>query len=92
MRRRAAVYRRTPSGRRAWLSEYSGLPLAYRRILALMDHPSPSCDLVACLSDYDEAQVWTWLDELESLCFVESSFLALNAEGCEPMAGVAPCV
>jgi hypothetical protein len=85
MIRRQGVYRRTESGRKAWVSENSGIPPGYRKILALIDHPTPSYEVINRLPEDSEQQVWAWLDELESLCFVESSFLASGADGYEPV-------
>ena len=85
MKRRQGVYRRTESGRTAWVSENSGIPPAYRKILGMIDHPTPSHEVIRCMSEDSEEQVWAWLDQLESLCFVESSFLALGADGYEPV-------
>jgi DNA-binding PadR family transcriptional regulator len=83
--RRDRIYQRTDSGRKAWQDENSGLPPAYRGILGLIDHPTPSGEIVNGMFPDSEGQVLAWLDELESLGFVACSTVALGAEGYEPV-------
>jgi hypothetical protein len=66
---------RSNSGQRAWECANSGLPLQYRRILDLIASPTPAAALVSGLSDYSAKQVQDWLDELETLCFIDTSRL-----------------
>lgn len=66
---------RSNSGQRAWECKNSGLPLRYRRILDLIASPTPVATLVSALSDYSAKQVQDWLDELETLCFIDTSRL-----------------
>ena len=65
-------YRRTEAGRKAWRSRHSGLPPAYRRILGLVHSGTYSEAVFAGMRDYPGRQVQDWLDELETLCFIES--------------------
>ena len=72
MERERRRYRQTDSGRKAWESRHSGLPPAYRRILTLV-RDSACCDQVfAAMHDCSAREVQGWLDELETLCFIES--------------------
>jgi hypothetical protein len=66
---------RSISGQRAWECNNSGLPLQYRRILDLVASPTPVATLVSRLRDYSAKQVQDWLDELETLCFIDTSRL-----------------
>lgn len=66
------LYRRTETGRKAWASLQSGLPAAYRRILGLI-HNATYCDeVLSGMPDCAARQVRAWLDELETLCFIEA--------------------
>ncbi len=65
-------YRQTDTGRKAWESLDSGLPPAYRRILDLVQGVAYSDEILAAMQDCCPRQVQAWLDELETLCFVEA--------------------
>ncbi len=74
------IYRRTEAGRKAWESRNSGLPPAYRRILGLI-HGTAHCDeVLSAMRDCAGKQVHDWLDELETLCFIESLAFASGAQ------------
>lgn len=67
------TYRQTDTGRKAWESRNSGLPPAYRRILGLLEAEAAcSDDILAGMPDCCRKQVQDWLDELETLCFIEA--------------------
>lgn len=66
------IYRRTAAGLNALQSNDSGLPAEYRRILALIDTETHSELVRASLRRYPEKQVFDWLDELQTLGFVEA--------------------
>ena len=66
------TYRQTDTGRKAWESGNSGLPPAYRRILGLVQATACSDDILAGMSDCCQKQVQDWIDELETLCFIEA--------------------
>lgn len=65
-------YRQTEAGRKAWESRNSGLPGAYRRILGLVQSVTCADEIFAGMQEYAGKQVQDWLDELETLCFIES--------------------
>ena len=67
----ARFYTRTTSGQRAWSSASSGLPAHYRRILSLIAKPTPADRVCTGMLEHPARQVQAWLDELETLCFVE---------------------
>jgi hypothetical protein len=64
---------RTETGQRAWQSPKSGLPAGYRRILDLVAEPTEVTKVVVRLREYPPKQVEDWIDELETLCFVDAS-------------------
>jgi hypothetical protein len=72
-------YRRTEAGRKAWENPHSGLPQAYRRILGLMLGVAYSDEVVGAMQEFPARQVLDWLDELDTLCFVESLPFAAGA-------------
>jgi hypothetical protein len=65
------TYRQTDTGRKAWESRSSGLPPAYRRILGLLQSAACCDDILAGMPECRKKQVQDWLDELETLCFIE---------------------
>jgi hypothetical protein len=65
-------YRQTDTGRKAWESVHSGLPPAYRRILEVVNGVAYSDEILAALEDCCPKQVQAWVDELETLCFIEA--------------------
>jgi hypothetical protein len=65
-------YRQTDAGRKAWESRNSGLPPAYRRILDLLQSAAESEQILAAMQDCGVKQVQDWLDELETLGFIEA--------------------
>jgi hypothetical protein len=64
---------RTEAGHRAWKCPDSGLPTAYRRILDLVESPTPVAKVALQLTDYPAKEIQGWLDELETLCFIHAS-------------------
>ncbi len=80
MAREARKYRRTEAGRKAWASPGSGLPAAYRRILGMVQGVAYSDEVLRGMPDCAARQVQDWLDELETLCFLESLPFAANAD------------
>jgi hypothetical protein len=67
------ICRRTNSGRKALESECSGLPAAYRKILEVLERERTAAELVAEMRGlFSERQVLVWLDELDTLCFIET--------------------
>jgi hypothetical protein len=66
------IYRRTHAGLRACVAENSGLSAQYRCILGLMEGDTHSDMFRKVLACYSEKQVFGWLDELQTLGFVES--------------------
>jgi hypothetical protein len=72
-------YRRTETGRKAWQSRNSGLPAAYRKILGLLRNAASADDILAGMRGHPDKQVQDWLDELETLCFVDCVPLAARA-------------
>jgi hypothetical protein len=72
MASRARTYQRTETGRRAWESRHSGLPAAYRRILGVVEDVASADEIVAALPEYGAHELCEWLDELETLCFLEA--------------------
>ena len=75
------TYRRTETGRRAWESLSSGLPAAYRRILDVVQTAACPEEIFAALPEYGRREVQRWLDELETLCFLEHPSAAAEASG-----------
>ena len=65
------MYSRTAQGQRAWESATSGLPAHYRRIIGLIGAQSPADKVFAGMQAYALRQVQDWLDELETLGFIE---------------------
>ena len=76
--RMIVVYFRTAAGQRAWESACSGLPPHYRRILALLGEGASAEELAEALPDLAPRQVRSWLDELETLCFVQWRSIAFR--------------
>jgi hypothetical protein len=67
------LYRRTNSGRKALESERSGLPAAYRNILEMLETERTAAELVIAMRGvFSDRQVLAWLDELDTLCFIEA--------------------
>jgi hypothetical protein len=79
------TYRRTDAGRRASENERSGLPAAYRRILAAVERLAHPEEILARLPGDDPQEVLSWLDEMESLGFVECSSPLLADTGYVPV-------
>ena len=67
-----AVYWLTDAGRRARSCSDSGLPQHYRRVLAAIHGPSEVTAIRAAVG-CDEAALAAWLDQLETLGFVQTS-------------------
>ena len=66
------IYRQTDTGSKAWESPNSGLPPAYRRILDLLQDAACCDDILTRMPECRRKQVQDWLDELETLCFIEA--------------------
>lgn len=66
---------RSDAGHRAWECLDSGLPRGYRRILDLLATPISESKVIQALQDFEAKQVRLWIDELETLCFIEASRL-----------------
>lgn len=65
------MYSRTAQGQRAWESTASGLPAHYRRIIGLIGEQASAEKIYAGMQAYAIRQVQDWLDELETLGFLE---------------------
>lgn len=64
---------RSDTGHRAWECANSGLPKGYRRILDLLATPLSESKVIQALQEFDSKQVRRWIDELETLCFIDAS-------------------
>ena len=66
------MYTRTAQGQRAWESTTSGLPAHYRHIMDLIGKGELAVERIfAGMKKYAPRQVQDWLDELETLGFIE---------------------
>lgn len=73
MPRAELIYRRTEEGARAYENQDSGLPDYHRSLLGLIDGDTHSGLIRATLRRrYSEYKISDWLDELETLGFLES--------------------
>jgi hypothetical protein len=70
-----AVYWLTEAGLRALRCADSGLPRHYRRILSAIHAPSEVTAIRAAVG-CDERSLAAWLDELDTLGFVQTSHAA----------------
>jgi hypothetical protein len=70
-----AVYWLSDVGRRARASGGAGMPAHYRRILAAIDGPREVAAIRAAVG-CDERSLAAWLDELDTLGFVQTSHAA----------------
>jgi len=66
------IYRMSATGRRAWESEDTSVPAAYRRILGMVDTDTHTDVLRGYLRRYPDRLILEWLMELEELGLVES--------------------
>ena len=66
----AILYRRTDAGSRAWDSQESSVPLAYRRVLGLFAHDADPRDVRAKLG-WSEGALNDVLEELEDKGLLE---------------------
>lgn len=73
---REAVYWLTHTGLRALRCADSGLPAHYRSILAAIHGPSDVAAIHAAVHGSNERHLAAWLDELETLGFVETAIAA----------------
>ena len=63
-----------PALQRALESECSGLPSAYRKILEMLERERTAAEIVTGMRGlFSERQVLAWLDELDTLCFIETA-------------------
>lgn len=69
--RDACFYSLTVPGRRAWANAQSGLPPHYRKILDVIGKVQTAEAIFRALGGPSRQKVQDWLDELETLCFVE---------------------
>jgi hypothetical protein len=65
---------------KAWSSAQSGLPEHFRRILDLMRGAPDSAQLCSGMRGHTEEQVQDWLDQLETLGFVESRHVTVAVQ------------
>jgi len=73
IRKTEAVYWLTDAGQRALTCGDSGLPVHYRRILAAIHGPSEVAAIGASAGGCDERSLAVWLDELDTLGFVQTA-------------------
>ena len=67
------IYRRTDEGVRAYENQSSGLPNHHRSILGLIESDTHSELIRTTLRRrYPEGKIFDWLDELQTLGFLES--------------------
>ncbi|HWD23614.1 MAG TPA: hypothetical protein VG591_10840 [Burkholderiales bacterium] len=85
MQKQHRTYGRTDAGRHAWENEKSGLPAAYRKILGLVERLTQADEIIVCMSGDDPEDVLCWLDEMETLGFVECSFSRSSNAGYVPV-------
>jgi len=67
------VYRRTATGLKAWESRNPGVSVQCRRILGMVADETHTDSIRAVLREFSDAQIDTWLAQLESLRLLESS-------------------
>ena len=67
------IYRRTEAGRKAWEERNPGLSLQCRRILGMIAEDTHPDSIRAVLREFGDAQIDTWLGQLETLRLLESS-------------------
>ena len=72
MKRREAIYWRTHAGLRAWACADSGLPAHYRRVLGAIHAPTNVAAIGAAVSASSERELLGWLDELDTLGFIQT--------------------
>jgi hypothetical protein len=82
MTKKQAIYWRTEAGLRAWACSASGLPRHYRTILGIIEGPTPVESIRAGIREHSEKDLFAWLDELDTLGFIETahSAVATNAQ------------
>jgi SOS-response transcriptional repressor LexA len=64
-------YVRTAAGQRAWKSPGSGLPAHYRQIISLIGAKTSREEICKGMGCHSTRQVQSWLDELQTLGFIE---------------------
>lgn len=64
-------YVRTAAGERAWKSPASGLPVHYRQIIGLVAAKTSREEIFKKMACHSTRQVQSWLDELQTLGFIE---------------------
>ena len=67
------IYRRTEAGRRAWEERNPGLSVQCRRILGMIADATHPDSIRAVLREFSDAQIGSWLGQLETLRLLESS-------------------
>lgn len=91
MQKQHRIYGRTDAGRLAWENEQSGLPAAYRKILGLLERLTPADEIIVSMPGDDPEDVLCWLDEMETLGFVECSFSRFSSAGYVPVRREVAC-
>lgn len=76
MTRSETLYWRTHAGLRAWICADSGLPPHYRRILGAMHCPVTLHVLRTAVGPCSARQLAAWLDELDTLGFIQTGAAA----------------
>ena len=74
--RTEAVYWLTHAGLFALRCADSGLPAHYRMILGAIQGPSDVSAIRAAAGGFDERDLFAWLDELDTLGFVQTAAAA----------------
>jgi hypothetical protein len=64
------TYRLTAAGVKALKSKRS-VPVWYRAVLRLVDDETPSASIIAGMSAYPPREVLAWIEQLETLGFLE---------------------
>ena len=64
-------YVRTAAGQKAWKSPASGLPAHYRQIIGLIAAKTSCEEIFKKMDGHSTRQVQSWLDELQTLGFIE---------------------
>ena len=74
------IYRRTEAGRKAWEERNPGLSVQCRRILGMIAEDTHPDSIRAVLREFSDAQIDTWLGQLETLRLLESSPAAADRD------------
>lgn len=74
------VYQRTKIGFAAWADSKSGLSLPFRRILSLIEDDTHFAVIRAGMGACRDDQLAGWLDQLETLGFIQSEGAANDCD------------